>query len=59
MMDPAVIDKPTSVFNPELVGELLNVMKSIVHNGMTMIIVTYEMGFVREMLNCVIFFDQT
>lgn len=59
MMDPAVIGKPTSVFNPELVGELLNVMKSIVHNGMTMIIVTYEMGFVREMLNCVIFFDQT
>lgn len=45
MMGPAGIDKPTSVFNSELVGKVINVMKSLVHNGMTMIVVSYEMGF--------------
>lgn len=60
MMDPQVMlfDEPTSALDPELVGEVLAVMKSLVLEGMTMIVVTHEMGFAREMSNRVIFIDQ-
>ncbi|MWN30841.1 MULTISPECIES: ATP-binding cassette domain-containing protein [unclassified Gilliamella] len=60
MMDPAVMlfDEPTSALDPELVGEVLAVMKSLAQEGMTMIVVTHEMGFAREMSNRVIFIDQ-
>lgn len=60
MMDPKVMlfDEPTSALDPELVGEVLEVMKSLALEGMTMIVVTHEMGFAREMSNRVIFIDQ-
>ncbi|WP_392553186.1 amino acid ABC transporter ATP-binding protein [Orbus wheelerorum] len=60
MMDPKVMlfDEPTSALDPELVGEVLEVMKSLAIEGMTMIVVTHEMGFAREMSNRVIFIDQ-
>ncbi|MCO6553068.1 MAG: amino acid ABC transporter ATP-binding protein [Gilliamella sp.] len=60
MMDPTVMlfDEPTSALDPELVGEVLAVMKSLAEEGMTMIVVTHEMGFAREMSNRVIFIDQ-
>lgn len=60
MMDPQVMlfDEPTSALDPELVGEVLEVMKSLAKEGMTMIVVTHEMGFAREMSNRVIFIDQ-
>ncbi|RKS87105.1 amino acid ABC transporter ATP-binding protein (PAAT family) [Orbus hercynius] len=60
MMDPEVMlfDEPTSALDPELVGEVLAVMKSLAREGMTMIVVTHEMGFAREMSNRVIFIDQ-
>ena len=49
-MDPQIMlfDEPTSALDPEMVGEVLQVMKSLAQNGMTMIIVTHEMGFARE-----------
>ncbi|EBQ6150938.1 amino acid ABC transporter ATP-binding protein, partial [Salmonella enterica subsp. enterica serovar Enteritidis] len=49
-MDPTVLlfDEPTSALDPELVGEVLNVMKALAHEGMTMVIVTHEMNFARE-----------
>lgn len=60
MMDPTVMlfDEPTSALDPELVGEVLAVMKSLAEEGMTMIVVTHEIGFAREMSNRVIFIDQ-
>lgn len=60
MMDPTVMlfDEPTSALDPELVGEVLSVMKSLALEGMTMIVVTHEMGFAREMSNRVIFIDE-
>ncbi|OCG01115.1 amino acid ABC transporter ATP-binding protein [Gilliamella sp. wkB112] len=60
MMDPTVMlfDEPTSALDPELVGEVLAVMKSLAQEGMTMIVVTHEMGFAREMSDRVIFIDQ-
>lgn len=60
MMDPKVMlfDEPTSALDPELVGEVLEVMKSLALEGMTMIVVTHEMGFAREMSDRVIFIDQ-
>lgn len=60
MMDPQVMlfDEPTSALDPELVGEVLAVMKSLVLEGMTMVVVTHEMGFAREMSDRVIFIDQ-
>ncbi|WP_392564463.1 amino acid ABC transporter ATP-binding protein [Orbus wheelerorum] len=60
MMDPKVMlfDEPTSALDPELVGEVLEVMKSLAIEGMTMIVVTHEMGFAREMSNRIIFIDQ-
>ena len=49
------IDEPTSALDPELVGEVLNVMKDLAKSGMTMIVVTHEMGFARDVADRVIF----
>jgi arginine/ornithine transport system ATP-binding protein len=59
-MDPAVIlfDEPTSALDPELVGEVLHVMRDLAADGMTMIVVTHEMGFAREVSNRVVFLHQ-
>ncbi|MGF9906862.1 amino acid ABC transporter ATP-binding protein [Brevibacillus porteri] len=59
-MDPQVMlfDEPTSALDPELVGEVLKVMKELAQEGMTMIVVTHEMGFAREVADEVIFMDQ-
>lgn len=59
-MDPTVLlfDEPTSALDPELVGEVLNVMKNLAHEGMTMVIVTHEMNFAREVADRVFFIDQ-
>lgn len=58
-MDPDIIlfDEPTSALDPEMVGEVLGVMKKLAKDGMTMIIVTHEMGFAREVGDRVIFMD--
>ncbi len=53
-----LFDEPTSALDPELVGEVLAVMKSLAQEGMTMVVVTHEMGFAREMSTRVIFIDQ-
>ena len=59
-MDPNVIlfDEPTSALDPEMVGEVLNVMTDLAKEGMTMVVVTHEMGFAREVANRVIFIDE-
>ena len=56
-MDPEVMlfDEPTSALDPEMVGEVLEVMKELAHEGMTMVVVTHEMGFAREVGNRVLF----
>ena len=58
-MEPDVMlfDEPTSALDPEMVGEVLNVMKDLAENKMTMIVVTHEMGFAREVANRVMFLD--
>ncbi len=58
-MEPEVIlfDEPTSALDPEMVGEVLEVMKELATSGMTMICVTHEMGFAREVANRIIFLD--
>ena len=58
-MDPQVIlfDEPTSALDPEMVGEVLDVMKELAKKGMTMVVVTHEMGFAREVSNRVLFMD--
>ena len=59
MMEPEVMlfDEPTSALDPEMVGEVLEVMKELAHAGMTMVVVTHEMGFAREVGNRVLFMD--
>lgn len=59
-MNPDVIlfDEPTSALDPEMVGEVLDVMKELAEDGMTMVVVTHEMGFAREVGNRVIFMDE-
>lgn len=59
-MDPDVMlfDEPTSALDPEMVGEVLDIMRELAKTGMTMIIVTHEMGFAREVANRVIFIDE-
>ena len=59
-MNPDVIlfDEPTSALDPEMVGEVLELMKAISKEGMTMVIVTHEMGFAREVANKVVFIDE-
>lgn len=58
-MNPRVLlfDEPTSALDPELVGEVLNVMKDLAQEGMTMVVVTHEMGFAREVADRIIFLD--
>ena len=59
-MDPEIMlfDEPTSALDPEMVGEVLDVMKDLAKAGMTMVIVTHEMGFAREVATRVLFMDQ-
>jgi polar amino acid transport system ATP-binding protein len=58
-MEPKLMlfDEPTSALDPELVGDVLQVMKQLAGDGMTMIVVTHEMGFAREVADCVVFMD--
>lgn len=58
-MEPEILlfDEPTSALDPEMVGEVLDVMKSLAKEGMTMAVVTHEMGFAREVANRVVFMD--
>lgn len=59
-MNPEVMlfDEPTSALDPEMVGEVLEVMKALAHKGMTMVVVTHEMGFAREVATRVVFMDE-
>jgi polar amino acid transport system ATP-binding protein len=59
-MDPKIMlfDEPTSALDPEMIGEVLDVMKTLAKEGMTMVVVTHEMGFAREVANRVIFMDE-
>ena len=59
-MEPKLMlfDEPTSALDPELVGEVLDVMKGLAADGMTMIVVTHEMGFAREVADSLVFMDQ-
>ena len=59
-MEPEVMlfDEPTSALDPEMVGEVLQVMKELANKGMTMVIVTHEMGFAKEVATRVIFMDE-
>ena len=58
-MEPDVMlfDEPTSALDPEMVGEVLNVMKELAEDGMTMVVVTHEMGFAKEVASRIIFMD--
>ncbi len=58
-MQPKIMlfDEPTSALDPEMIKEVLDVMRSLAHSGITMIVVTHEMGFAREVANRIIFFD--
>lgn len=58
-MNPSLIlfDEPTSALDPEMVGEVLDVMKELARNGMTMIVVTHEIGFAREVADRIVFMD--
>ena len=53
-----LFDEPTSALDPEMVGEVLEVMKELARGGMTMVVVTHEMGFAREVGSRVIFMDE-
>ena len=59
-MEPKVMlfDEPTSALDPEMIGEVLDVMKTLAREGMTMVVVTHEMGFAREVADRVIFMDE-
>ncbi len=59
-MDPEIMlfDEPTSALDPEMVGEVLNVMKQLADEGMTMVVVTHEMGFAREVGDRILFMDE-
>lgn len=59
-MQPEVLlfDEPTSALDPEMVGEVLSVMKNLAKTGMTMLVVTHEMGFAREVADRVVFMDE-
>jgi polar amino acid transport system ATP-binding protein len=59
-MDPKVMlfDEPTSALDPEMVGEVLDVMKTLAREGMTMVVVSHEMGFAREVADRVLFMDE-
>lgn len=55
--DVMLFDEPTSALDPEMVGEVLNLMKQLADEGMTMVVVTHEMGFAREVATRVLFMD--
>jgi polar amino acid transport system ATP-binding protein len=59
-MKPKIMlfDEPTSALDPEMIGEVLMVMKDLAQSGMTMVVVTHEMGFAREVSDRVVFIDQ-
>src|ERR1700731_3497496 len=59
-MNPKVMlfDEPTSALDPEMINEVLNVMTSLANEGMTMLVVTHEMGFAREVANRIVFMDE-
>jgi polar amino acid transport system ATP-binding protein len=59
-MDPKLMlfDEPTSALDPELVGEVLDVMRRLAATGMTMVVVTHEIGFAREVGDSLVFMDQ-
>ena len=59
-MEPEIMlfDEPTSALDPEIVGEVLDVMKSLAKEGMTMVVVTHEMAFAKEVSDRVVFMDQ-
>lgn len=59
-MQPKVIlfDEPTSALDPELVGEVLDVMKNLAHSGLTMVVVTHEIAFAREVADTIVFMDE-
>ena len=56
--DVMLFDEPTSALDPEMVGEVLEVMKDLARDGMTMVVVTHEMGFAKEVADRVMFFDE-
>jgi general L-amino acid transport system ATP-binding protein len=58
-MEPRIMlfDEPTSALDPEMIKEVLDVMKSLAHSGMTMLVITHEMGFAREVADRILFFD--
>ena len=56
--DLMLFDEPTSALDPEMVGEVLDVMKALAQDGTTMIVVTHEMGFAREVADRVVFIDE-
>ena len=60
MMEPEVIlfDEPTSALDPEAIGDVLSLIREVAHMGMTMVIVTHEMGFAREIATRVVFLDK-
>ncbi|AOZ92513.1 amino acid ABC transporter ATP-binding protein [Paenibacillus crassostreae] len=59
-MNPKIMlfDEPTSALDPEIIGEVLDVMRSLTNQGMTMVIVTHEMGFAREVADVIVFIDE-
>jgi ABC-type histidine transport system ATPase subunit len=59
-MEPKLMlfDEPTSALDPEMVGEVLNVMKQLADEGLTMVVVTHEMGFARDVADRVVFMDK-
>ena len=59
-MQPAIMlfDEPTSALDPEMVGEVLSVMQTLAEEGMTMMVVSHEMGFARRVANRVLFMDE-
>ena len=59
-MEPKIMlfDEPTSALDPEMIKEVLDVMKELARSGMTMVVVTHEMGFAREVADRILFFDQ-
>lgn len=59
-MKPKIMlfDEPTSALDPEMIGEVLDVIKGLAHEGMTMVVVTHEMGFAREVADRIVFMDQ-
>lgn len=59
-MKPKIMlfDEPTSALDPETIGEVLDVMKTLAKEGMTMVVVTHEMGFAREVADRIVFMDQ-